>query len=155
MSAQQKPPGGYSGSKTDAFETDPVIKVNHYHLTHVTLPLSGIGYMGGNITIENKSKLPLSQLVLQFDVDDNGVRYTALVVDSSDRPVHQTSFDLGSLAPGATPADHKYWWTVEHIDGTSVQPEDFQANFNIMPWYKVDYQRGDETFKVTIPATQG
>ena len=154
-SAQQSPPGVCSGWTTQPFESDPVIKVNHSFWKNTTLPLQSIGYMRGEITIENKAKLPLNSLILQFEVDDDGARYTAAVVDSSDVPVNQTNFDLGSLAPGAAPADHKYWWTLEHIGGTSVQPEKLDVTFNIMPWYQVQYQRGDDTFKVIIPATQG
>ncbi len=141
--------------KTDPFDSDPVLKVSHSHFGWERNPPQNGGYMGGSITIENKAKLPLNKLELQFEVDDDGARYTALVVDSNDVAVSQTTFDMGSLAPGAAPADHKYWWTVQHIDGTADQPEDFQATFNIMPYYQVQYQRGDDTFKVLIPATQG
>lgn len=154
-SAEQSPPGVAGSGKTQSFDSDPVIKVNHTYFGWSRFPLTNQGYMGGTITVENKAKLPLNSLILQFEVDDTGARYTAAVVDSNDRPVNQTDFDLGSLAPGATPAEHKYWWTVEHIDGTGVQPENFDVTFEIMPWYQVQYQRGDETFQVLIPATQG
>lgn len=153
--SDQSPPGTASHWSTDTFTSDPVIKVNHSFWKSITEPLKGGGYARGSVNVQNVAQVPLTSVTLQLQIDDDGARWMATLVNSDGgAPAQQETLDMGGpIAAGSPGPTQQYWWDLQHIGGTTLQSESLNVYFNLMPSYTVQYQLDNETFKIRMGVT--
>jgi hypothetical protein len=118
----------------DTFE-DSIIRVQHTYDKQV---IKNDAVHTASVLITNKSTLPLTQVTIAIDLDDNGQTWDADVCDEAGNLLNPQSLlrQVPDLAAGAS-YEFKYFWKTQYIFGP--RPGAFDITFNIMPHYEVHY----------------
>jgi hypothetical protein len=121
-------------TKTDVFE-DSLIRVEHTYANQV---VKSDTVQTASVRIINKTTLPLTNVKIAIDLDDDGRTWDADVCDESGKLLNPQALlrDVPDLAAGAS-YEFKYYWKTQYIFGPRQGA--FNITFNIMPHYEVHY----------------
>ena len=123
--------------KTDVFEEDGLIKIEHSYWGKRD---KGDGYVKGVIKFSNVGKIPLKEIQVLLDLDDTGLTWDAYLCDAKGSPLEVGVITFNDIAPGNS-AEQKYWWGIKHLFGPTEG--DFDIRFNIIPFFKVEYNKSN------------
>lgn len=132
-------PATVSDWKTSTHEMSGVLKIEHFYWGKMNAVVGG-GYVRGIIKFFNVSQIPMANVKVLLDLDDTGMTWDAIIVNSGGSPVPGGLVDLGYIPPGSY-AEKKYWWKVQHLFGPTN--ESFEVTFNIIPQFEILYTKNN------------
>lgn len=146
----------YSNSwKDEEFDTSnhsPFLKISHGFWSHTVQ--EGVGYyLVSHVRVENTGPVPLKDVKVYFDVDDNSRMFDAFVAHSDGRipdPREEFYLSFGDLAAGQKSTQKSYWWTMrERFPGVKGDATK-EVEFTLVPYYVVDYRNYPGTIHTSV-----
>lgn len=129
-------------NRTDTF-TDGPLQVDHtYRISAIEGEGAGTVVHTIKVTNTGSHKTLLKGVKILVDLDDTGTRWDAYLCDIYATPIDPLgeSLSFGDIVPGGS-YSQTYRWTASSLVGNV--DEDFDIKFNLIPVYKVVYDKSN------------
>ncbi len=138
--------------KTDTFDVSERkidLRVEHQFWAHTTTTTETGDYIVSHVKVTNTGTVPLKEVMVWVDVDDDSPRFDAFLCDSSGTILSDVPcLTFGDLAPGQSSSQLSYWWTVrQRMPGTGDGSH--PVRLTVAPEFTVKLDDTDSAFQST------
>lgn len=113
------------------------------------------GWLGAHLWVKNIGTLPLKDILVQIDVDDNSLNYDANLRDENGNPTNVRSIEFGDLQPNQESYKQTITWEGSSPFEDEIANGDVaEIRFILRPKYTIDYRSQPANFVAETTLTE-